>query len=99
AGRRGGERRVDAPPGDELEDEQEEHRGERGGDEPECGSRAGGQRAARGRRYRVRDRGWAERDDGRGERDRRLRDEDRPPAERLGQRAAERGAGGGAEDR
>ena len=92
--------RLDAPAGDEQEDHQEDDRGERRREQPQ-GDR-GPQRRARGgglgrrRLLARRDRTGPERGaEGhqptrRGERH--LGEEDRPPVEGLGQRAAERGS-------
>ena len=107
--RRARERLV-RPAGDEHEHEQKQHRAERRRDQRERDSRdASSSSTARSTRRRPasKSRGRAmvgepvpaPARDRRADRDRRLHEEDRLPAERLSEHTAERGAGGGADDR
>ena len=111
--RRGGRERGGGPAGHQQQHEQEQHSRERRGDQCERdrrssvgrtpgieGGRAGPVRG-RGCRLIRAMRGKVDNScgDARGQRDRDLREEDRPPVERLGQCAAERRPRREAEDR
>ncbi len=120
-----GPQRRDREAGDELDHEQEQHRGERGGGRasaaaararrrgrrsaaarPRGGIGAAGRARAPARRSGLVRLGCLQRGGGRrpsapgrGECERDLDDEDRAPVEELGQHAADRRAGGGADQR